>query len=82
MLRENEPVGFIPDHVIILLLSSLGDYLAASGSVADPDGGACQTPDPTRDPVSSAVVAFSMAAEAELLRERAYQMLPGTSSIV
>lgn len=75
MLCENELVGSVPDHVISLLLSSLGDYLVASGSVADPDGGACQTPDPTR----STVVGFSMAAEAELLR---FQMLPGTSSIV
>jgi hypothetical protein len=79
MLCENEPVGSVPDHVIILLLSSLGDYLVASGSVADPDGGACQTPDPTRDPARSTVVGFSMAAEAELLR---FQMLPGTSSMV
>ena len=63
----------------ILLLSSLGDYLAASGSVAGLDGGACQTPDSMSDPVRSAVVAFSMAAEAEPLR---FQMLPGTSSIV
>ena len=78
MLCENELVGSVPDHVIILLLSSLGDYLVPSGSVADPEGGACQTPDPTRDPRST-VVSFSMDAEAELLR---FQMLPGTSSIV
>ena len=79
MLCENEPVGSVPDHVIILLLSSLGDDLVASGSVADPDGGACQTPESMSDLVRSTVVSFSMAAEAELLR---FQMLPGTSSIV
>jgi hypothetical protein len=58
---------------------SLGDYLVPSGSVADPDGGACQTPESMSKLVRSAVVGFSMAAEAEPLR---FQMLPGTSSIV
>ena len=78
MLGKNEPVGSVPDHVIVLLLSSLGDYLVPLGSLADLDGGACQTPEPMSKPVRSAVVGFSMADEAELLR---FQMLPGTSSI-
>ena len=79
MLCENELVGSVPDHVISLLLSSLGDYLVPLGSLADLDGGACQTPEPLSDPVCSAVVTFSMAAKAEPVR---FQMLPGTSSIV
>jgi hypothetical protein len=79
MLCEKEPVGCVPDPVIILLLSSLGDYLVPSGSVPGLDGGARQTPDLSSDPVRPAIVSASMAPNSEALR---FQMLPGTSSIV
>ena len=79
MLCENEPVGSLPNHVRILILSSLGDYLRVigfscrSGRWSLPDAGLEERPG-----ALGGCVCFN-GCQSEPLR---FQMLPGTSSIV